>query len=187
LKAATLAFIAVVAVSVSAQSVTVNVAGDALQIKAPGFGIVQGSTLDRLKDGRSVQLDLEFAILTGPSGRQLVQTRQSFNLSFDIWEERFVVTRTGTPPKSISLARPADTDAWCLANITVPLSAFGGRDRSAPFWVRLGYRIQDPGAAAAVEAEPGFTLMGLIDKLSKKSQDAETARSMEAGPFRLTN
>jgi hypothetical protein len=185
LKAATLILIAVAAASVAAQSVSVNVVGDALQVKAPGFAIVEGSTLDRLKDGRSVRVDLEFAILNGPSGRQLVQTRQSFNLSFDIWEERFVVTRAGTPPRSISLARPTDTDAWCIANVTVPLSAFGGRDRSSPFWIRLGYRIQDPAAAASADAEPSFTLRTLIDKLSKKGQDSDITRSMEAGPFRL--
>lgn len=178
-------FIAASAVTLSAQSLTIDVAGDALRVKAPGFGIVQGPTLQRLKDGRSVRVELELTVLAGPSGRQLAQTRQVFGLSFDIWDERFVVTRTGTPPRSTSLSRATDTDAWCIANIAVPIASFGRRDRTAPFWIKLGYRVQNPAATADVDAEPGFTLKGLIDKLSRKTPDNELGASMEAGPFRL--
>jgi hypothetical protein len=185
LRSAALFVIAVSAITLSAQSLTIDVAGNSLRVKAPGFGIVQGQTLQRLKDGRSVRVELELTVLTGPSGRELAQTRQIFGLSFDLWDERFVVTRAGTPPRSMSFTKASDTDAWCVENVAVPIASFSRRDRTAQFWVRLAYRAQDPSASADSDPEPGFTLTGLIDKLSRKSQDSDVGASVEAGPFRL--
>ena len=55
-----------VAVRLSAQAVTVDTVGDALRIHAPGFSFIKGEPLARLKDGRSVRVELAATVLPGP-------------------------------------------------------------------------------------------------------------------------
>ena len=127
---------------VAAQTLTVNAAGDALRVQARNFAFIAGPLLNRLKEGRSVRLDFELTMLSKPEGPIVKQVVQAFTLSFDLWEERFAVSRAGSPPRSISHLRAMDAENWCLDNLTMSISSLGiGRD--TPFWLRLVYRVQD--------------------------------------------
>ena len=53
-----LALLAWPAVRASAQTVTVDAVGGTLKIRAPGFSFLKGDPLARLKDGRSVRVEL---------------------------------------------------------------------------------------------------------------------------------
>jgi hypothetical protein len=169
----------------STQSVTIKTAAGALQVQAPGFGFIEGAVVDRLRDGRSVRVELELIVLEQPQSTAVAQTRQSYALSYDLWEERFVATRVGTPPRSISHRNAKNAETWCLEQLTIPLTALGRLGRDAPFWVRLAYRVQDAAAAADPNGDEGLTLAALIDRLSRRREQAQTERTVEAGPFRL--
>ena len=170
----------------SAQSVTVSAVGDTLHVRAPGFHFVDGEALDHLKSGGSVRFDFDLAVLARPGGPAVAQTRQRFNLSYDLWEERFAVARIGTPARSATHLSQADAESWCLEQLTVPMSAFAALGPSAPFWIKLEYRVVDRNPP-----EPGvdetFTLRGLIDRLSRRRTARTLGDSVEAGPFRLSN
>lgn len=169
----------------STQSVTVKTAAGALQVQAPGFGFIEGAVIERLRDGRSVRVELDLIVLEQPRGATVAQTRQSYALSYDLWEERFAVTRVGTPPRSILHRNAKNAEAWCLEQLTVPLNALGRFGRDTPFWIRLAYRVQDVPASADVNADEGLTLAALIDRLSRRREQAQTERTIEAGPFRV--
>jgi len=167
----------------AAQTLSVNAAGDALRVQARNFNLLEGTVLTRLKEGRSVRVDFELTVLSKPEGPVVKQTVQGFTLSFDLWEERFAVSRAGSPPRSISHLRAADAENWCLENLTMSISSLGiGRD--TPFWLRLVYRVQD---LAPVTEDPGdrYTLRALIDRLSRRREEADLAKSVSGGPFRL--
>jgi hypothetical protein len=170
-----------------AQSLTVRAVGDMLHVRSGGLGMIEGPVLDHLKDGRSVRVDVEVTILDKPKGRAITQERQSFNLSFDLWEQRLAVTRSGTAPRSVSHLTSKDAEAWCLDNVTVPVNALGRFGRDVPFWVRVDYRVQDQTPASSPEDDSTFTLRRLIDVLSRRRQDQDSGKSTEAGPFRLSN
>jgi hypothetical protein len=140
-----------------------------------------------LKDGRSVRFDFELSALARPEGPAVVQSRQSFNLSYDLWEERFTVTRIGTPSRSISHLTSTHAEAWCLEQLTLPVSAFGRLGRDSPFWIRLEYRVQDRDRAAEPDDGATFTLRRLIDRLSRRRKAGDLGDSVEAGPFRLSD
>ena len=161
----------------SGQSVTVYVAGDALHVRAPGssFGFIQGATLERLRDGRAVRMNLEL--------RVLAEHRQSVNLSYDLWEERFAVSLIGSPA-SVSHLIASDAEAWCLEQLTVPVATLGRLGRDTPLWIGLAYRVQDPDVAADPQSDR-FTLRTLIELLSRRDEDDAVANAIEAGPFRL--
>jgi hypothetical protein len=168
-----------------AQSVSVARAGDNITVRASEFAFIKGEPLARLKDGRSVRVDLELDVLPGPGGAAAARGRRTFVLSYDLWEERFAVTQVGSPVRSIDHLRSAAAEAWCLEQLTVPVSALGRLGRELPFWIRLGARVLEADAGAAADDGGEFTLRGLIDALSRRRRNEPLTHAIEAGPFRL--
>ena len=182
---ASLAFVSGLAVPLWAQTVTVNRLGDVFAVQAPGLGFIKGEPLARLKDGRTVRVDLDLAVLPGPGGAAAARGRQTYLLSYDLWEERFAVTRVGTPPRSAAYLTTAGAEAWCLEQLTIAVSALGRLAREAPFWIRLEYRILDDGTARGTDDGSSYSLQGLIESLSRRRKAHEWTQAIEAGPFRL--
>ena len=161
-----------------AQKVTVDPVGDTLRIRAPGFSFLKGDPLVRLKDGRSVRVELVAMVLPGPARPATVTARRIFALSYDLWEERFAVTSVDARSQSVSHLMQAAAEAWCLEQLAVPVGAV--RDR--PFWIRLEYRIVEADAAED-SADIGYTLQALIDLLSRRRKTEPAPNALEAGPF----
>lgn len=181
---ALLALVAWPDVRASAQAVTIHTAGEALKVRAPGLRFLNGEPLTRLKDGRSVRVELAAMVLAAPGKSAAAEARRIFSLSYDLWEERFAVTSVDARSQSVSHLMQAAAEAWCVEQLAIPLSALGGLGRDVPFWIRLEYRIRD-GDGAPGEADTSYTLQGLIDALSRRRRAAASASAFEAGPFRL--
>lgn len=171
-------------VLLAAQSLSVLTREGALIVRIPQLGLIEGPVSERLQDGRAVRIDFDLTVLEKPQGPSVAKAQHSFNLSFDLWEQRFAVTRLGNSPRSISHLTARAAEGWCLDNVTVPLTALGRFAREVPFWVRLEYRVQDR-TATGDPGESTFDLRTLIDVLSRRRDDREQRKSMEAGPFRL--
>jgi hypothetical protein len=167
-----------------AQSITASRVGDAVTVRAPGLGFIKGEPLLRLKDGRTVRVDLDLAVLPGPGGSAVAHGRQTYVLSYDLWEERFAVTMAGTPGKSASYLTAPAAEAWCVEQLTVPVSSIGRLARDTPFWVRLEYRVLD-GEGSSASDDAGLSLRGLIEAFSRRPKANAWTHSIEAGPFRL--
>jgi len=168
----------------SAQTLTVDTAGDSLRIRAPGFSFLNGDPLARLKDGRSVRVELAAMVLPAPGKSVVAATRRIVALSYDLWEERFAVTTVEKRAQSASHLALAAAEAWCVDQVAIPLNALGAFGRDLPFWVRLEYRVLD-GDTPADSTESGYTLQGLIDALSRRRKTDSSTHALEAGPFRL--
>jgi hypothetical protein len=169
-----------------AQSVSINRSATAIAVRAAAFDFIKGEPLAWLKDGRAVRVDLELDVLPGPGGAPAAQGRQTYLLSYDLWEERFAVTLAGPPPRSIAYLTSSAAEDWCLEQLTVPLNALGRLGREMPFWIRLGYRVLDASSVAADNGSGDFTLRGLVDALSRRRKSDPLTHSLEAGPFRLS-
>src|SRR6185436_13263072 len=150
-----------------AQTLTVDTVGDSLRIRAPGFSFLKGDPLARLKDGRSVRVELAAMVLPAPGKSVVATTRRIFALSYDLWEERFAVTTVDKRAQSVSHLAQAAAEAWCVDQVSIPVNALGTLGRDLPFWVRLEYRILD-GDAPADSGESAYTLQALIDALSRR-------------------
>src|SRR2546422_9284862 len=88
--------------SLGAQSLNVRLEGDQLKIVAPQLRLLTGEALQRLRDGASVTYVLETVITSGRNGDRLAQATFRFVFSYDLWEEKYAVTRVGSPPRSVS-------------------------------------------------------------------------------------
>jgi hypothetical protein len=177
---AVLAVLASTDMPVSAQTLTVDTVGDALKIRVVGFSFLKGEPIARLKDGRTVRVELAAMILPGAGKPAAATVRRIFALSYDLWEERFAVTMAGPRAQSVSHLALAAVEGWCIQQLAIPLTALS---RDAPFWVRFEYRILD-GDTASDSPDSGYTLQALIDLLSRRRQAASAEYVLEAGPFR---
>jgi hypothetical protein len=180
-----LLFLVLAAATAGAQSVSARVNGNTVHFRASGFEFIKGVPLARLQDGRSVPLDLELFVVPRPGAPPMTDVRQRFVVSYDLWEERFAVTRPGTPSRSVSHLSARDAEAWCLDQLTLPVSAFARLGQDAPFWVRLTYRIPDEDRSDDDPDAGAFTLRALIDKLSRRRAADDLKETIEAGPIRL--
>ena len=165
-----------------AQGVTVDAVGDALKIRAPGFSFLKGDPLARLKEGRSVRVELGGLVLPAPGKLPAAAARRVFALSYDLWEERFAVTTVEARSQSVSHLALAAAEGWCVEQLTIPLTALGALG-DQPFWIRLEYRILD-GDSAPEPSDSGYTLQALIDALSRRRKTEASPHALEAGPFR---
>ena len=134
-----------------------------------------------------MRFDFDLDVLAKPGGQSVAQSRESFNLSYDLWEERFAVTRLGPPPRSTSHLTQENAEAWCLDQLMVPVSALGRLGADASFWLRLAYRVADRDRSADAGTDERFTLRSLIDLLSRRRSAGNPGASVERGPFQLPN
>lgn len=168
----------------AAQSATVFEDGAALRVRAPAFGFIEGPVLERLRDGRSVRVEIVLAVLARPDGQPVATARETCTISFDLWEERFAATRAGTPTRSISHLRASEAEAWCLDQVGVSRSSIGGLGRDTPLWIRVESRAELP-APQPVERDSVLALGRLIEALSERQPVSDPRRVIEAGPLRI--
>jgi hypothetical protein len=171
------------ALGVLAQSLTLRAEHGVVRVGPGTFSFIKGQPLGRLKDGRSVRFDFDLVVQAEPGARSVAQARESFILSYDLWEERFAVTHAGTPARSASHLTARDAEAWCLDRLAVPVTSLAGLGRDRPLWIRLEYRV--PGDEPVKPDRGGLSLGGLIDRLSRRA-GGDLMDAVEAGPFMLT-
>ena len=184
------AFVLVMAVTLASldarlgsQSMTVTTTNGEVRVQAPGFRFVSGQTLARLKDGLTVRVELEMRVLAAPgAAAPAAENRQTFVLSYDLWEERFAASVSGTGSRSVSHLTAAAAEAWCIQQLSVPVSGLGAL-RNEPFWLRIDSQIVN-GQNTGRDDE-GLTLRGIIDSLSRRQASERTSHSAEGGPFRV--
>ena len=185
-RAVPLIIIAVVVdlVWLGAQSATVTKVNDTLHVRAPEFRFLQGRTLTQVRDGRTARLDVRLELLGRSNGPVLAQVEQAFDVSFDLWEERFAVTRLGKPARSVSHLTSTAAEAWCLENVTIPASAIQA-DRRGAVWMRLVLKAREDAPARQTDEEGGFSIRIMIDALGRRAEREAQPLVLEAGPFNV--
>lgn len=169
--------------SLSAQSLGLELDAGDLHIRAPGLRFIDGEALDRLRAGGAVTYVLRAAALNRPGGAEFVADELRFAVSYDLWEERFAVSRGGNDSGAISHLTAREVEDWCLESLGLPAREIG----EGQFWIRLEYRVDGYGEDADSDGDSLFTLEGLIDTLSRRSRGEQPSGSIESGPFELSD
>jgi len=180
--ATTSVLIILLATVLAGQSLAPRIDGNQLHVAAPRLRFLAGEALSRLHDGATVRYELQLTAKTDRNGTVLARAQEMFAISYDLWEEKFAVTKTGSPARSVSHLSAAAAEAWCIDNITIPVSALSANQS---FWVRLDYHANDSTAPADQADSSGFTLTGLIDIFSRRTRSEQMRGSEETGPLRL--
>jgi len=170
------------AATLAAQSVAVRVERDQLHIAAPRLRFLAGDALTRLRDGATVQYEFQLTARTERNGRVVARTLEKFAVSYDLWEEKFAVTKLGASPRTVTHLSAAAAETWCLDNTSIPIAALSG---SQPLWIRLDYQAVTATSSEDAQENSVFTLTGLIDIFSRRARSDQLRGFEEAGPVRL--
>jgi hypothetical protein len=159
--------------------------GEDLRVAAPHFKFLTGRPLERLQDGASVAFLAQFSLAAGSNGIAMRRAVDRFVVSYDLWEEKFSITRTGqnrNDRRTVSHLTMAAAEAWCLGSLALDTAGLAAEQ---PFWIRLELRAEDPRDQAAVVGEPGINLTRLIEVFSNPARAQQARWEAEVGPVRL--
>jgi len=168
----------------AAQSVTARVDRDQLHVAAPRMHFLTGEALNRLRDGATVVYEFQLSARADRAGRVLARSQERFAVSFDLWEEKFAVTKLGSSPRSVSHLSAAAAEAWCVENTSLPVAALPANEALG---LRLEYRPDSYSPTSEQPDNSSFTLSGLIDIFSRRPRSEQVHGSEELGPLRLEN
>jgi hypothetical protein len=162
-----------------AQSLNVRLDGDRLRINVARVRLLTGDPLQQLRDGASVTYTFQLSALNTRSGMTLTRATYRFVISYDIFEERFQVSRLQPSALVLSYLTMAAAEAAMLEALELPAPAI---DAARAFWVRWEFQADDPSQGRNSSGSP---LGGLVDIFSRKSSNAPLSGAVESGPFRL--
>jgi hypothetical protein len=169
-------------IAAKAQSPVIRLEGDQLRVAASGLHILGSETLQRLHNG--IAMNLVFSLGIGPGRNSKPATAETFSfvVSYDIFEEKFAVSRISPNPRSVTHLSESAVQTWCLDSIALPLLNMG---QDQPFWVTFEYHIEEPRPVDS-ESSSGSLIGQLVDIFSRKSQKQESSASFVLGPFRIS-
>jgi hypothetical protein len=173
-----------VASIVAAQSVMARLDGNQLHVVAPRVHFLLGEALQKLRDGATVNYELQLTARVEGNPKLLARSIEHFAVSYDLWEEKFAITKLGDSPKSVSHLSAPVAEAWCVDNTSLPV---GVLPAAQPFWVRLDYRAADSVSSNGTSDNSSFTLGGLVDIFSRRTRSEQVHGSEELGPLRLAD
>lgn len=160
--------------------------GKQIRVSAPDLHFLTGRALETIRNGRAIAYDFQLRLLE--SGVVRRRTLERFVISYDLWEERFSVTRlsTGTSPRRTSpnLTQKL-AEAWCLENLGVSTESLPA-DR--PFGVELDIRAQeDRGTTPEPLQEGGVSLSSLVEIFSRPARAQQQRWEQRWQPARLND
>ncbi len=168
-----------------APALKLRLEGEELRVAAPHFKFLTGKPLERLQDGAAVAFLAQFSLSAGSNGVAMRRAVDRFVVSYDLWEEKFSITRTGqnrNDRRTVSHLTMAAAEAWCLSSLALDTAGLAADN---PFWIRLELRAEDPRDQAAVVGEPGINLTRLIEVFSNPARAQQARWEAEVGPVRL--
>ena len=164
-----------------------RIEGEYLHVSASNFSFLTGKPLQRLKDGASVAFVAQLIVSDTPNF--LIPNARAvarFAVSYDIWEDRFSVTKVAEgieQKRTIAHQLAPAAENWCLDNLAIHRSDLPV-DR--PFYLRLDLRVEDPRDQPGVIGDSGISLWNLVEIFSRPIRDHQDRYpSWTAGPLRL--
>ncbi len=158
--------------------------GTSLRLRAGNVHFLSGRALDIIRNGRAVAYDFQLSLLA--NGATVRRSLQRFVISYDLWEERFRVTRlaSGNIPRlaASNLTLPA-AEAWALENLSM---ATEGLATTQPFTVQLEVRAEpEADTSLAAQSERGISLAALVEIFSRPARTQQQKWNVQAGPATL--
>lgn len=166
----------------------VRLDGDYLRINLPHLDFLKGKPLERLKDGASMAFVGQITVSTAPNSlTPVARSVARFALSYDIWEERFSITKIGQTPESRRTASHLSQQAaenWCLDNLAIDRSLV---PTDKDFYVQLDLRAEDPRDQLGIIGDPGINLTRLIELFGRAPRSPQERWLLSGGPYRLAD
>lgn len=168
-------------------TLAVRLDGDYLRISLPHVDFLKGKPLDRLKDGASVAFIGKISVTLSPNSLvPVAQYVARFAMSYDIWEERFSVTKFQSPESRHTQGHLSAQAAenFCLDNLVIDR---GQLPADKPFYVQLDLRAEDPRDQLGIIGDPGINFTRLIEIFGRPPRSPQERWLYNGGPWRLVD
>jgi hypothetical protein len=174
------------AIEYNERRLTPRLEGDYLHVSAPNFSFLNGKSLQRLKDGASIAFIAQLTVSSSPN--YVIGDAHSvarFAVSYDIWEERFAVTRITDRPdqkRTASHLTATAAEAWCFDNLIISRAELPA-DR--PFYLQVDLRVEDPRDQSGMIGDTGISIARMLEIFSRPVRDRQAYPLLQTGPVRL--
>ncbi len=181
------AFLSGMAFAMAAEELILNTQESSLEFAAPRVHFLVGKPLERLRNASEVPFDFKITLWSGTRSHLLREAPARFVVSYDLWEEKFSVTKLGAPRRTARHLTNTDAEAWCLRQMSQDVT---GVSANEPLWARLEIRAQD-GKEAGLPfgrgniTDSGISLTSLIEIFSRPAKTAQPHWTVETGPVTL--
>jgi hypothetical protein len=156
--------------------------GDYIRVTATQLHFLVGKAEERLRNGAAVNFVMTMAAFLENSRKPTVLIRETFVVSYDLWEEKYSVVQRKPGGRSASRIAAAAAEAWCLENIAIPVRAIPER---RAFMLRFECSMAEEEAPRNEKNNSTLTLAGLIDVFSRRKREEPFRWEAVVGPFRL--
>jgi hypothetical protein len=157
----------------AADSPIVTFDGDNLHISSLGIHFLQGKSLNRLKDGSTIEYVATVELFRDQFVTQFKRVEEHFFVSYDVWGSGDAFTVSTGPPvsRATNLSRSA-TETWCMEHLMVGTAGIAP-DRQ--FWLQLDLRTVPPKLTPVLG--PGGIHVDLAEVLTPGQDERQTFRT----------
>lgn len=164
------------------ESLRVRADGAFLRVGAPHLQFLSGRPLQRLRNGATVVFLFQLSMSTDRFTTVAHRSFERFAFSYDLWEEKFAVTRLGTARIATSHLDSEHAQTWCFTQLTLPAS---GVQREQPVWMRMEVRVDESKISPFLFSGPPLSLNRLIEMFSRPASSGQDRWIAEAGPLKV--
>jgi len=181
------AFLSGLAFAMWAEELVLTTEESRLEFAAPRVHFLVGKPLERLRNASEVPFDFKITLWSGTHSHILREIPARFVVSYDLWEEKFSVTKLVPSRRTARHLTDTAAEAWCLREMSTDVT---GVNTSEPLWARLEIRAQD-GKEASLPfgrgniTDSGISLTSLIEILSRPAATTQPHWTVETGPVTL--
>ena len=181
------AFLSGMALAMAAEELILTTEDSRLEFAAPRVHFLSGKPLERLRNASEVPFDFKITLWSGNRNHMLREIPARFVVSYDLWEEKFSVTKLLPARRTARHLTDSAAEAWCLQQMATDVSGIAPNE---PLWARLEIRAQD--GKDAVQpfgrgniTDSGISLTSLIEILSHPPAATQPRWQVDAGPLTL--
>ena|ERR1700674_920597 len=181
------AFLSGLAFAMAAEELILGTQENRLEFSAPRVHFLVGKPLERLRNASEVPFDFKITLWSGTRSHLLREVPARFVVSYDLWEEKFSVTKLVTPRRTARHLTDTAAEAWCLQQMSQDVTGVAANE---PLWARLEIRAED-GKEAGLPfgrgniTDSGISLTSLIVIFSRPAATTQPHWSIETGPVTL--
>jgi hypothetical protein len=181
------AFLSGLAFAMAAEELILGTQENRLEFSAPRVHFLVGKPLERLRNASEVPFDFKITLWSGTRSHLLREVPARFVVSYDLWEEKFSVTKLVTPRRTARHLTDTAAEAWCLQQMSQDVTGVAANE---PLWARLEIRAED-GKEAGLPfgrgniTDSGISLTSLIVIFSRPAATTQPHWTIETGPVTL--
>jgi hypothetical protein len=153
-----------------------------VHLDAPDLRFISADARQVLHDGATVTYSFRIGVSASKYSVPAVSITYHCVFSYDIWEERYKVSRSEPGARSASHLSENAAQKLCIESLTIPTARL---TPDSPFWISLEYRMEDRRASNSGDEQRTW-IGAVVEIFSQRKEKPQAPGTLQGGPFRLS-